>query len=381
MRDFRIDVSDEVLADLRERLDRTRWPDQLPGSGWSYGTDGDYLQELCAYWRDGFEWRAAERRLNAWPQVLVEVQGQQLHAVHAVSPHPGATPLLLVHGWPGSVAEFLEVIGPLVDPPAHGGDAADAFTVVCPSLPGYTWSGPTTEPGWDVRRTADALAELMSQLGYAQFGYQGGDWGGLIGSALGAAHPKRLLGLHLNLVTVPRPKDRAAFDGLSQDELSDLEDARRFAREETGYSAIQGTRPQTLAYALTDSPAGLAGWIVEKFRSWSDCGGDVEATFSKDELLTNITSYWVTGTIGSSTRLYAESVRAGSFGAPDEPVRVPTGVARFPREILRPPRAWVAQYYDLRHWTDMPRGGHFAAMEQPELLVADVRAFFRSLRA
>jgi microsomal epoxide hydrolase len=380
MRDFRVEVEHSVLADLNERLDRTRWPDQIPGSGWDYGTDRDYLRELCAYWRDGFDWSAAQARLNAWPQVLTTVQGQRMHAVHAVSPHAGAMPLLLVHGWPGSVVEFLDVIGPLVDPPAYGADAAEAFTVVCASLPGYTWSGPTTERGWDVGRVAGALVELMDQLGYARFGYQGGDWGGLIGSALGAAFPERLTGLHLNLVPVPRPTDPEAFAAMSESEREAMAEFGRFQKTETGYSAIQGTKPQTLAYGLNDSPAGLAGWIVEKFRTWSDCDGDVESAFSRDHLLTNITAYWVTGTIGSSARLYYESMRAGSFGAPPAPVRVPTGVACFPREMLRPPRAWVEAHYDLRHWTEMPRGGHFAAMEQPTLFVNDVRAFFQGLR-
>lgn len=379
MQDFRVQVDDAVLADLRERLRRTRWPDQVAGSGWDYGTDLTYLQELCAYWEHDFDWRAAEHRLNTWPHVRTQVQGQQLHAIHAVSPHPGATPLLLVHGWPGSVVEFLDVIGPLVDPPAHGGDAADAFTVVCASLPGYTWSGPTTEPGWDARRTADALVELMDQLGYPRFGYQGGDWGGLIGGQLAHAHPDRLVGLHLNLVATP-PPDAGALAGLSDRDTAWLAEFAAFRSSGSGYSAIQGTKPQTLSYGLNDSPAGLAGWVVEKFRAWSDCDGDVESVFSKDDLLTNITAYWVTGTIGSSTRLYYESMRAGTWGAPPGPVRVPTAAAIFPREMLRPPRAWVEASYDLRQYTEFPRGGHFAALEQPGPFVDDVRSFFRRLR-
>ena len=380
MRDFRVTVDEAVLVDLRDRLGRTRWPDQIVGSGWAYGTDLAYLQELCAYWREDFDWRAAEARLNAWPQVLATVQGQQLHAIHAVSPHPGALPLLLVHGWPGSVVEFLKVIGPLTDPPAYGGDAADAVTVVCASLPGYIWSGPTTEPGWDARRTAGALVELMNQLGYDRFGYQGGDWGGVIGSHLGYDHPEALIGLHLNFVMAPAPTDPAARAQLSEKEAAWLTELSTFQRRESGYSAIQGTRPQTLAYALNDSPAGLAGWIVEKFRAWSDCDGDVENAFTRDELLTNITAYWVTATIGSSTRMYYESRKARTAGPPPGPVRVPTGAAIFPREILRPPRAWVEACYDLRSYTELPRGGHFAAMEQPELFVDDVRSFFRGLR-
>jgi microsomal epoxide hydrolase len=378
---YTISVDEAVLDDLRQRLKRTRWADQIEGAGWDYGTEREYLRDLCGYWADSFDWLAAEARLNAWPHVVTAVDGQRLHAIHAQSPHAGATPLMLVHGWPGSVVEFLDVIGPLVDPPAYGGDASDAFSVVCPSLPGYCWSGPTTTRGWDVERVAAALVQLMEQLGYPRFGYQGGDWGGLIGSRLGANAPERLLGLHLNLVAVPPPTGPEAFAALTEPELAAMQEYAAFSEQETGYSAIQGTKPQSLAYALTDSPAGLAAWIVEKFRRWSDCNGDVESAFRRDHLLTNITAYWVTGTIGSSMRLYYESMRAGTFGAPAEPVRVPTGVALFPRELLRPPRAWVEAHYDLRHWTEMPRGGHFAAMEQPELFARDVRAFFRTVRA
>jgi microsomal epoxide hydrolase len=318
--------------------------------------------------------------LNSWPQVIGEFDRQRVHAIHAVSPHPNATPLLLMHGWPGSIIEFQDVIGPLVDPPAYGGDAADAFTVVCASLPGYTWSGPTTERGCDVRRVAGAMVQLMSALGYEKFGAQGGDWGGLIGAALGAYHADHLIGLHLNLVPATPPENPAATENLTPKELAAMAEFSAFSKSETGYSAIQGTKPQTLSYGLTDSPAGLAGWIVEKFRTWSDCDGDVERAFSRDHLLTNITAYWVTGTINSSTRLYYESMTAGTFGAPDRKITAPTGVAIFPREMMRPPRAWVERLYDLRHWTEQPRGGHFAAMEQPELFVADVRAFFATLR-
>jgi microsomal epoxide hydrolase len=376
---FTIHTDQSVLDDLRDRLRRTRWTDQMAGTGWDYGTDVDYLRELCGYWADGFDWRATEARLNRWPHLRTTIDGTQVHAIHATSPHPGAVPLLLTHGWPGSVIEFLGVIDRLVDPPSYGGDAADAFHVVCPSLPGYGWSGPTPEPGWHVRRVADAWAELMTRLGYPRFAAQGGDWGGLITAQLGAYHPQRLLGIHLNLVPPPRPtKEQLAM--ASPAELESLTAMKRFQETETGYQAIQGTKPQTLAHGLADSPAGLAGWIIEKFRTWSDCGGDVEKAFSRDDLLANLTTYWVTETIGSSIRLYYESLHAGLFGAPDQPITVPTGVAVFPREIYIPPRRFVESHYDVRSWNEMPRGGHFAAMEQPELFVADVAAFFRTLR-
>jgi microsomal epoxide hydrolase len=377
---FTIQTDQHLLDDLNERLRRTRWPDQIDGAGWDYGTELGYLRDLCGYWAAGYDWRAAESRLNAWPQLLTVVDGTRIHAIHARSPHAGATPLLLIHGWPGSIVEFLDVIGPLVDPPAYGGEAADAFHVVCPSLPGYAWSGPTPDRGWGIRRVADALARLMTELGYERFGAQGGDWGGLATSHLGADHAARLIGIHLNLVITPPPTE-ADFAGLSEAELTSMASIGAFQKTETGYQAIQSTKPQSLAYGLTDSPAGLAGWIVEKFRTWSDCNGDIETVFSRDQLLTNVMAYWLTGTIGSSTRLYYESMRAGTFPAPDVPVSAPTGVAVFPKEIYSPPRRWVESFYNLVHWSEMPRGGHFAAMEQPELFVEDVRSFFRMLRS
>jgi microsomal epoxide hydrolase len=376
---FAIEVEESVLDDLHERLRRTRWTDQMEGTGWDYGTDLGYLQELCSYWLETYDWRAAEKRLNQWPHFLTRVDGAQIHFIHVRSPHPDAIPLLLIHGWPGSVVEFLDVIGPLVDPPAHAGDAADAFDIVVPSLPGYAWSGPTNARGWDVRRVADAFSVLMTELGYERFGSQGGDWGGLITSQLGAHHADRLVGIHLNLVVTPPPAE-ADVMALPEGELAKLGRMQEFQRTETGYQAIQSTRPQTLAHGLSDSPAGLAAWIIEKFRAWSDCDGDVERAFSRDDLLTNVMAYWLTGTIGSSIRLYYETMRDGGFPAPDIPIRVPTGVAVFPREIFTPPRSWVEQHYDLRHWTEQPRGGHFAAMEQPDLFVDDVRTFFRVLR-
>ena len=375
---FVVDVPQQDLDDLSDRLRRTRWPDALPGSGWDLGTDLAYLQDLCHYWADGFDWRQAERRLNAFPQFLTEVDGERLHYLRVPSPQPDALPLLLTHGWPGSVVEFLGVLPALVDPVSHGGDAADAFTVVCPSLPGYAWSGPTRQRGWDVRRTARALARLMADLGHERYAAQGGDWGAIATAHLAVLDAQHLVGIHLNMANAQRPP---GFDDaqLDEHELADIQDMRTFRARETGYQAIQGTKPQSLAYALNDSPAGMAAWMVEKFRTWSDCDGDLERAISRDDLLTNLTTYWVTGTAGSSARLYFETASAGPT-MPTTRVEVPTGVARFPREIYRPPRAWVEAAFDLRHWTALPRGGHFAALEQPGALVADVRAFFRTLR-
>jgi microsomal epoxide hydrolase len=380
IRPFRIDVPGDVLTDLHDRLARTRWPDQMPDTGWDYGTDLAALQGLCTYWRDEFDWRAQEERLNAWPQFATEIDGTHLHFIHARSPHADALPLVIIHGWPGSIAEFLNVLGPLTDPPAHGGDAADAFHVVAPSMPGYGFSGPTTRPGMDVRAVATVIAALMARLGYERYGAQGGDWGALVSTHLGLVDAERVSGIHLNMVVARPPSGGDAMTGVQPDEIEALGDVAAFLQEGTGYQAIQGTRPQTLAYGLTDSPAGLAGWILEKFRAWSDCGGDVFSRFTPDELLTNIGIYWMTGTINSSTRLYCESRRSGRFDAVAERVPVPMGAAIFPKELFRPPRVWAEAIYDVVHWTKMPSGGHFAAMEEPQLLVDDIRRFFRRVR-
>ena len=379
IRPFRIAVPDEVLDDLRHRLDHTRWPDQIPGSDWGYGTDLATLQDLCAYWRDTYDWRAAEAQLNGWPQFETEIDGLHVHFLHARSPEPDALPLVITHGWPGSVAEFLKVLGPLSDPVTHGGDGADAFHVVAPSMPGYGFSGPTTRPGVDIRAVAAANAALMARLGYDRYGAQGGDWGAAATTLLGQIDAPHVAGIHVNMVVARRPKGDSTA-GLTPEELESLEAGRAFRDEETGYQSIQGTKPQTLAYGLTDSPAGLAGWILEKFRRWSDCGGDVYSRFTRDELLTNIMIYWVTGTINASNRLYCETRRAARLGPRPTRVEVPTGVALFPGELFHPPRSWADEAYNITRWTTMPSGGHFAAMEEPELLVDDVRAFFRTVR-
>jgi microsomal epoxide hydrolase len=378
---MRIEVPEEVLEDLRRRLAASRFPDQIPGSGWDYGTDSAYLRELCAYWRDKFDWRAQEARLNRFEHWRTQIDGQNLHFIHARSKQAGALPLLISHGWPGSVFEFDKILEPLIDPVAHGGSAQDAFHVVCPSIPGYGFSGPTHEPGWDVRRVAETFAKLMARLGYASYGAQGGDWGSIISTQLALVDPQHVRGIHLNMVVAgPPPGAANPMEGVTAEELAALADMGEFQKKETGYQQIQGSKPQTLGYALNDSPAGLAAWIVEKFRTWSDCGGDVERRFSKDELLTNIMIYWVTQTINSSTRLYCETMRAGRFGLAGERVAVPTGCAIFPKEIYRPPRRWVEAAFNVVQWTQHGRGGHFAALEEPAALVDDIRSFFRKLR-
>jgi microsomal epoxide hydrolase len=378
---MRIEVSEEVIEDLRRRLAATRFPDQIPGSGWEYGTDGAYLRELCGYWREKFDWRAQEALLNRFDHHRTTIDGQNLHFVHQRSKAPGALPLLISHGWPGSVFEFHKIIGPLVDPAAHGGDARDAFHVICPSLPGYGFSGPTREPGWDVRRVAETFAKLMERLGYSKYGAQGGDWGSIVTTHLGLLDAQHVAGIHLNMVVAgPPPGDANPMAGLNPEELQALADMGEFQKTGTGYQQIQGTKPQTLGVALNDSPAGLAGWIVEKFRAWSDCGGDVEKRFSKDELLTNIMIYWATETINSSVRLYCESMRSGRFAPAGERVSVPTGCSIFPKEIIRPPRRWAEAHFNVTQWTTHRSGGHFAALEEPAALVEDVRSFFRKLR-
>lgn len=377
---YHVSVPEPVLDDLRDRLRRTRWPDQIEGTGWDYGTDLDYLRDLCAYWADGFDWRAAERRLNAWPNYTTRIDGQQVHFIHARSERKDALPLLVLHGWPGSVVEMLHVIEPLRAPERSGGDPADAFDVVCASLPGFGFSGPTAERGWHPRRIAALMAALMGELGYERFGTLGGDWGATTSNFLGLDFPERLVGLYLTMVATGPPPDADATS-LSALEQGWLEESARFFAQESGYLQIQGTRPQTLAYALNDSPAGLAGWIVEKLRAWSDNDGDLESAISRDDALANITLYWVTGTANSASRIYLEAMRAGQFEPIPARIEVPTAAALFPKETVKSPRAWAERAWDIRRWTEMDKGGHFAALEVPDLLVEDVRTFYRSLRA
>ena len=376
---FEIAIPDAPLADLHERLSRARIADAFPDPAWEYGTERAYLVELVEYWRDRYDWRRAEARLNATPNFLAEVDGARIHFLHARSPEPDALPLLLVHGWPGSVVEFLDLVGPLSDPRAHGADPADAFDVVVASIPGYGFSGPTHERGWNPARVADAFASLMDALGYPRYVAQGGDWGSAIVTQMAMRDAAHVAGIHLNLVIVPLPPDLDRAH-LGDDERAALDDRERYSRDGSGYAKIQGTRPHTIGYALDDSPVGLAAWIVEKFRSWSDCDGDLERSFTKDQLLDNVMLYWLTGTAHSAGRLYFESQQAGRMLGGDDRVTVPTGVAAFPKEIVRTPRAWAERHYAVSHWSEMSRGGHFAALEEPELLTTDIRECFRPLR-
>ena len=335
-----------------------------------------YLQDLCRYWADGYDWRATEARLNALSQFRTEIDGLGIHFLHVRSPHPGALPLVITHGWPGSVIEFLDVIGPLTHPVAHAGDAADAFDVVCPSLPGYGFSDKPTQPGWGVERMADAWVELMRRLGYERYGAQGGDWGSLVTTGVAQRDRDRVAGIHLNM-PVGVPAAGAAGGELSQAEQAALDALAQHRRWGTGYAKQQSTRPQTLGYGLVDSPAGLCAWIVEKFWAWTDCGGHPENVFTRDQLLDNLMLYWVPGTAASSARLYWESYRNPNL----DPVDVPTGCSIFPKEVIRMPRSWIeSRFTDLRYWNELDRGGHFAAFEQPAQFVDELRAFFRLVR-
>ncbi|MCF6472664.1 epoxide hydrolase [Nonomuraea sp. MG754425] len=372
---FRIDVPQAQLDDLRDRLAATRWPDELPGTGWSYGVPVGYARRLAAYWRAGFDWRAAEARLNAFPQFTTRIDGQNVHFLHARSPEPDALALILTHGWPGSVAEFMNVIGPLTDPAAHGGDAADAFHVVAPSIPGFGFSGPTTEPGWHLDRVAGAWAELMRRLGYHRYGAQGGDSGAVISPALGRADSARVVGVHVNGGLGFPSGDPAEFEGLTGAELARLGQFQD--QDRSGYAIIQATRPQTLAFGLHDSPAAQLAWIAEKFQEWTDPAHELpEDAVDIDQLLTNIGIYWFTGTAASSARLYKET--QSSWGSATAYSPVPHGVAVFPGDPGV--RRIAEREHKVVHWSEFDRGGHFAAMEAPDLLVADVRTFFRTLR-
>ena len=377
---FQVAVAEPDLTDLGERLKHTRWPDQIAGTGWDYGTDLEYLRELCGYWANGFDWRAAESRLNSWPNATTTIDGQRIHFIHARAEDPGALPLLVLHGWPGSVTEMVKIIEPLRAPVGGGADAADSFHVVCASLPGFGFSGPTHERGWHPRRIAAAMVVLMDRLGYPRFGCLGGDWGATTSNYMALDFPERLSGLYLTMVATGPPEGSDGSE-LNDEEQQWLAASAAFFAEESGYLQMQGTRPQTLAYALNDSPAGLAGWIVEKFRAWSDCDGDLEKAISRDDVLADITLYWVTGTANSASRLYLEAMRAGQFQPIPERIEVPTGAAIFPQETVKSPRAWAEQAWNIKRWTVMPKGGHFAALEVPDLLVDDVRAFYRDLRS
>jgi pimeloyl-ACP methyl ester carboxylesterase len=372
---FRIEIPEADLDDLRQRLRRTRWPEPETVDDWSQGIPLDYTRQLCEYWLEQYDWRAAEARLNRFPQFLTEIDGLDIHFLHVRSPHEGALPLVITHGWPGSVVEFGKVIGPLADPVAHGGDAADAFHVVCPSLPGYGFSGKPARTGWGSGPTADAWDQLMARLGYARYGAQGGDWGAQVTTALGMRHPGHLAGIHLNMpIAFPDP---ASAGELTPREQAALDSMSYHDKWDSGYSKQQSTRPQTVGYGLVDSPAGLCAWIIEKFWAWTDCDGDPASVLSRDELLDNVMLYWLPATGASAARYYWESIPAPFLG----PVQVPVGCSIFPKEIFRPSRRWAEkQFPDLRYWNEPDRGGHFAAFEQPAAFVEEVRAAFRSFR-
>ena len=375
---FKIHVADSVLADLKQRLARTRLPGEITGSDWDYGTNLAYLKELVAYWQQKFDWRAAERRLNQFDQFTTTIDGLDIHFIHQRSKNPNAMPIAITHGWPGSIVEFTKIIPLLTDPAAHGGNASDAFHVVAISLPGFGFSGKPAERGYGPERMAGILAQLMARLGYTRYGLQGGDWGSSISRFAAINDASHVVGLHTNFCLAgPPPGAKDPNEGVTAAELERTRARQTFFDTERGYFLEQSTKPQTIGYALDDSPAGLAAWIVEKFRAWSDVNGNVEQKFTKDELLTNIMLYWVTQSGASSARIYYENQRAKP---PQGRVQVPTACAVFPKEISIAPRRWVEAQYNVTRWTEMPRGGHFAAMEEPTLLAEDIRAFFGTLR-
>ncbi|MFE2425107.1 epoxide hydrolase family protein [Streptomyces hokutonensis] len=377
VRPFRIDIPQADLDDLHERLGRTRLPDAIPGTDWEMGIPVDYLAELAEYWRTPYDWRAWERRLNELPQFTTTIDGQNIHFLHVRSPEPDATPLILTHGWPGSFVEFLHVIGPLSDPRAHGGDPADAFHLVIPSIPGYGFSGPVAERGWDTTRVAYAWAQLMARLGYDRYGAQGGDWGSFISQEVGRVDTDHVIGVHVNFLMTNPAGTPGELDELGPDDKARLEQNRLIEADGQGYLTLQSTRPQTVGVALADSPAGQLAWIAEKFKEWTDGTHLPQGAVDRDHMLTDIMLYWLTNTAASSARLYYELSHPLKDRQPEQSP-VPLGVAVFPYDI-RPIRALAERSSNIVHWTEFDRGGHFAAMEQPELLVGDIRAFFREL--
>ena len=378
---YKIEIPDSVLDDLKSRLERTRWPDELPGTGWDYGSNLDYVKELVEYWRTKFDWHAQEKLINSFSHFKSKVDGLNIHFIHEKGKGPNPMPLVITHGWPGTFFEMYKVIPMLSDPASHGGDPADAFDVVAPSMPGYGFSDATDKRGLSVLSVSDLWAKLMSEnLGYQRFAAQGGDWGARVTAKLGLSHGDKVIGIHTTSTSSPTPYQGPGTRELSEAEKAMLAQRVQWLADEGGYSHIQATKPQTLSYGLNDSPAGLAAWIVEKYRTWSDCGGDVESRFTKDELLTTITIYWVTQSINSSTRLYYESFFQAWDLAEDEKIQVPVAIASFPRENSVPLREWAERSFNIQQWTDMPSGGHFAALEEPDRLVEDIRKFFRGLR-
>jgi|TARA_B100000586_G_scaffold51403_1_gene34359 microsomal epoxide hydrolase len=380
---FEIVVPDAAINDLKTRLQNTRLPDQISETTWEYGTDKTYLTELIDYWENEFDWREQERTLNEFDHFKTEIDEIEMHFIHQRSEHPDAIPLMIVHGWPGSISEFSKIIDPLIDPVAYGGSASDAFHVITPSLPGFGFSSAPTQPGYSPEKIAHILAALMEKIGYQRYAIAGGDWGAIINRHLAFNYPDRLIGLHSNMMLAGPPTDREQRADVTQAEETARAARGAYMQNERAYQQIQGSKPQTLGYGLNDSPAGLAAWIVEKFHGWTDmpqgATGYLDNHFTKDELLTNIAIYWFTGTITSSTRIYYENSKT-PIETPLGYINVPTGAAIFPAEIFVTPRAWAESAYDLRHWSVMTEGGHFAALEKPDLYLNDLQIFFRLLR-
>lgn len=386
MQPFRIEIPDAKIDDLRQRISSTCWPAAFSGPGWERGVPLDYLKELATYWQTQFDWRAAERQLNAYPQFITQIDGVDVHFLHVTSPVPGARPLLLTHSWPGSIVEFLDMIGPLTDPAAHGGDPADAFHLVIPSLPGHGFSGPILEPGWDVKRIAGALVELMGRLGYESYFTGGGDWGSIISLEVARQDPEHVAGIHITWPTVP-PRDAVELSGMSEADLAELDQVSMtwFDSERSAYLRMQTTRPLTVAFGLSDSPVGQLAWIVEKFFEWNKLVKTPEDLVARDRLLTNVSIYWLTGTMGSSLQLYYESGQSiGALfapGVPSEPISVPIGVAVFKQDPAPPFRVFAdVESSTIQHWSRLENGGHLGPMEQPQAFVADIQAFCRGRR-
>lgn len=371
---FEINVADEQIADLEQRLSLTRWPDAETVDDWSQGIPLAYLQEVCEYWAKDYDWREREAKLNRFPQFKTNLSGLDIHFIHAKSPEPDATPLVMTHGWPGSIVEFQKVIEPLTNPTAHGGEAKDAFHVVCPSLPGYGFSDKPKETGWGVGKIADTWGDLMRRLGYERYVAQGGDWGAMVTTCIGAQDPDHCLGIHLNMPIAPPTED--SLSDLTELEQAALAGMEHYQQWDSGYSKQQSTRPQSLGYGLVDSPVGQAAWILEKFWSWTDCNGHPENALTRDEMLDNVMLYWWPATGASSARLYWESFNA----PPMVDVKVPVGASIFPKEIFKSSRRWCeARFEQLAYHNVLDKGGHFAAFEQPELFVQEVRAAFRAI--
>ncbi|MEC9034048.1 MAG: epoxide hydrolase [Actinomycetota bacterium] len=376
---FTISVNEDQISDLNARLSATRWPDQIPDSGWDYGCDQVWLKDLARYWAEEFDWRATENQINSFDHFLTEIDNQSFHFIHQKSPHEGALPLVLNHGWPGSVVEFLEVIRPLTNPEVYGGDPSDAFHVVAPSLPGYGWSKPPTEKGWGVNRTASAFVTLMNRLGYDKYGVQGGDWGSMVSRHMAHLDPTKVVGCHVNMMAAGPAGNEDDFADITPQEQQHFDRSSWYAAEDNGYFRIQETRPQTLGAGLNDSPVGLLSWIGEKFYGWTDHEDDLFSVVDRDTLLANVAVYWFTETINSSTRFYFENRQPGGMTM-DSLGDVPLGVSAFPNELFVARKRWVEASHNVVFWREHEKGGHFASLEAPQIYIDDVREFFRGVR-